>query len=92
MNNIWKILAGIALVAILVFQQLEIATIHEDIQDIKAYIIKTNERMNYTKHDEECLAKNIYHEAGKEPFEGKVAVAQVTMNRAASGQFPEDIC
>lgn len=39
-----------------------------------------------------CLAKNIYYEAGGEPFEGKVAVAQVTINRAASGQFPKDIC
>jgi spore germination cell wall hydrolase CwlJ-like protein len=39
-----------------------------------------------------CLAKNIYYEAGSEPFEGKVAVAQVTLNRAASGKFPNDIC
>lgn len=39
-----------------------------------------------------CLAKNIYHEAGSEPFEGKVAVAQVTMNRVNSGQFPDDVC
>ena len=39
-----------------------------------------------------CLSKNIYYEAGSEPFEGKVAVAQVTMNRVASGQFPADIC
>jgi hypothetical protein len=39
-----------------------------------------------------CLAKNIYHEAANEPFEGKVAVAQVTLNRVASGQFPDDIC
>lgn len=39
-----------------------------------------------------CLAKNIYHEAGSEPFEGKVAVAQVTMNRTQSGQFPNDVC
>jgi N-acetylmuramoyl-L-alanine amidase len=40
----------------------------------------------------ECLARNIYYEAGNEPFEGKVAVAQVTLNRAESGQFPSDIC
>lgn len=40
----------------------------------------------------ECLAKNIYHEAGNEPFEGKVAVAQVTLNRVESGKFPDDIC
>ena len=39
-----------------------------------------------------CLAKNIYHEAGGEPFEGKVAIAQVTINRANSGDFPGDIC
>ena len=92
MNNLWKILLGVALVAILVFQQLEIATIHEDVQDIKAYIIKTNERMNYTKHDEECLAKNIYHEAGVEDRLGKFAVAQVTINRLASGRWGKNIC
>ena len=40
----------------------------------------------------DCLAKNIYYEAGGEPFEGKVAVAQVTINRAESGQFPNAIC
>jgi spore germination cell wall hydrolase CwlJ-like protein len=39
-----------------------------------------------------CLAKNIYHEAGGEPFEGKVAVAQVTLNRTNSGKFPGDVC
>jgi len=39
-----------------------------------------------------CLAKNIYFEAAREPFEGKVAVAQVTINRTNSGKFPEDIC
>ena len=39
-----------------------------------------------------CLSKNIYYEAGNESFEGKVAVAQVTMNRVNSGQFPNDVC
>jgi spore germination cell wall hydrolase CwlJ-like protein len=40
----------------------------------------------------ECLALNIYREAGHENFEGKVAVAQVTMNRVATGQFGKDVC
>lgn len=40
----------------------------------------------------DCLAQNIYYEAGSEPFEGKAAVAQVTLNRVASGKFPNDIC
>ena len=34
-----------------------------------------------------CLAINIYREAGNEPFEGKVGVAQVTINRANNKQF-----
>ena len=40
----------------------------------------------------ECLARNIYYEAGNQPFEGKVAVAQVTLNRVESGLFPNDVC
>ncbi len=40
----------------------------------------------------ECLAMNIYREAGHESFEGKVAVAQVTMNRASHPLFPKDVC
>ena len=48
--------------------------------------IKTRERQL------DCLAINIYREAGHEPFEGKVAVAQVTMNRVAHPSFPKDIC
>ena len=39
-----------------------------------------------------CLTKNIYWESASEPFEGKVAVAQVTINRAESGRFANDIC
>lgn len=40
----------------------------------------------------QCLAQNIYWEAASEPFEGKVAVAQVTMNRMNSGKFPVTVC
>ena len=40
----------------------------------------------------DCLAKNVYFEAGSESFEGKVAVAQVTLNRSKSDRFPKDIC
>jgi len=40
----------------------------------------------------ECLARNIYWEAATESFEGKVGVAQVTLNRVESGRFPGDIC
>ena len=40
----------------------------------------------------ECMAKNIYYEAGSEPYEGKLAVAQVTMNRTRNPQFPHTVC
>lgn len=40
----------------------------------------------------DCLTKNIYWEAASEPFEGKVAVAQVTMNRVKSGNFGNGVC
>jgi len=40
----------------------------------------------------ECLTRNIYWEAASEPFEGKVAVAQVTVNRMQSGKFADSVC
>lgn len=46
----------------------------------------------YRERQLACLARNIYFEAGNEPFEGKVAVAQVTINRAEARGFPDDIC
>ena len=39
-----------------------------------------------------CLAKNIYYEANGEPFEGKIAVGVVTLNRLISNKFPNSIC
>jgi spore germination cell wall hydrolase CwlJ-like protein len=44
------------------------------------------------KKDLECLALNIYREGGYEPVEGRIAIAQVTMNRVASSDFPNDVC
>lgn len=52
----------------------------------------SNITAEFREHQLGCLAKNIYHEAGSEPFEGKAAVAIVTLNRTNSGQFPGDVC
>lgn len=41
---------------------------------------------------EKCLANAIYFEARSEPVRGQIAVAQVIINRAFSGYYPEDIC
>lgn len=48
--------------------------------------------INVSSKDIDCLAKNIYYEAGMEPEEGKVAVAMVTINRVRDGRFGKTIC
>ena len=50
---------------------------------------------NKAKYEEKqivCMAKNIYYESGHESHEGKLAVAQVTMNRVNSKGFPSTVC
>lgn len=55
-------------------------------------IVASKITADYREKQLACLARNIYFEAGNQPFEGKVAVAQVTINRAEHGGFPDDIC
>jgi spore germination cell wall hydrolase CwlJ-like protein len=39
-----------------------------------------------------CLARNIYFESRGEPAAGQYAVAEVTMNRKASGRYAGTVC
>ena len=41
---------------------------------------------------EKCLANAVYFEARSEPVRGQIAVAQVVLNRAFSGYYPDDVC
>ncbi len=61
-------------------------------EDIASAFKMTNVTAEYRNKQLDCLTRNIYWEAAGEPFEGKVAVAQVTMNRAKHPQFPNDVC
>jgi spore germination cell wall hydrolase CwlJ-like protein len=61
----------------------------EKITGTQDYIFVSAESV---QKDLECLALNIYREAGHEPFEGKVAVAQVTLNRVEDPKFPNTVC
>jgi spore germination cell wall hydrolase CwlJ-like protein len=56
-------------------------------QDIISQQVKNN-----FNSEVQCLAENIYYEAGNESYEGKLAVAQVTINRANSSNFPSTVC
>lgn len=42
--------------------------------------------------EQDCLAKAVYFEARSEPLEGQLAVADVVLNRAASGKYPQGVC
>lgn len=41
---------------------------------------------------QQCVAQAVYFESKGEPLEGQLAVAEVILNRAASGRFPSTPC
>ncbi|MBR0869148.1 cell wall hydrolase [Bradyrhizobium tropiciagri] len=41
---------------------------------------------------EKCLAEAVYFEARGEAVRGQIAVAQVVLNRAFSGKYPDTVC
>lgn len=52
---------------------------------------KRNAPMSVSASDRELMAAIIYCEAGAEPYQGKVAVGAVIMNRVRSSRFPNTI-
>ena len=42
--------------------------------------------------ERDCLARAVYFEARGEPLEGQLAVAQVILNRVASGRYASTVC
>ena len=58
----------------------------------KVVLVKTKQQVAMSAKDLDCLAKNIYHEAGVEDRAGKIAVAQVTLNRLGEGQYGKSVC
>ena len=48
--------------------------------------------LKLSKSEMDCLARNVYYEAGVEDSNGKIAVAQVTLNRLEDGQWGKHLC
>ena len=67
-------------------QQKVVSVSAKDYYNIPEPIIK------YSTEDVDCLAKNIYFEAGVESTAGKLAVANVTLNRTLGANYPNSIC
>lgn len=63
-----------------------------DLKYDKPIVAKYEDLLPSAKKQVDCLAENIYYEAGHEPKEGKVAVALVTMHRANDSRWPSSIC
>ena len=55
-------------------------------------LVQAHAASNVTDPERECLAGAVYFEAQGEPIEGQLAVAEVVLNRAASGEYPSSIC
>jgi spore germination cell wall hydrolase CwlJ-like protein len=71
----------------------------EDLSQTKAEKEKLSNQIEKKKvaaiaasNEAECLAKNIYFEAGNESLAGKQAVGSVVANRMHSGDFPHTAC
>lgn len=56
------------------------------------FIIDTKNKVKVSVKELDCLARNIFYEAGVEPYEGKIAVAQVTYNRLGMRKNWTDLC
>ncbi len=54
-------------------------------------LLKDGHEKDFAKA-QRCLANAIYFEARSEPVRGQMAVAQVVVNRAFSGFYPDDVC
>jgi spore germination cell wall hydrolase CwlJ-like protein len=92
MNKVQAWATGTAVVLVLGAQQYQISQTAADVNDIKEFLITSHEKIRYTAADKECLAKNIYYEAGVEDIRGKFAVAQVTINRLKAQRWGNSIC
>lgn len=55
-------------------------------------LVKAHGTADVPDPERECLAVAVYFEAQGEPIEGQLAVAEVVLNRAASGEYPRSIC
>jgi len=57
-----------------------------------AFALRATYAHREDRRDLACLARNVYFEARGEPPAGRHAVAEVTMNRKASGRYPDTVC
>jgi hypothetical protein len=59
---------------------------------IASGFLPTVKRVEIANEERGCLAQAIYHEARGESAAGQLAVANIIVNRANSGRYPDSLC
>src|SRR3990167_4467018 len=54
--------------------------------------VASPDTLSVATQDLRCLTEVIYYEDPHEPYEGRLAVATVVMNRKKSPSFPKTVC
>ena len=79
---------GLVIAAVFAVSNSKLSQLRQDNRALPAGYVSAAENIKQL----DCLTRNIYWEAASEPFEGKVGVAQVTLNRVESGKFAPTVC
>ena len=71
-----------------------VGEIKKDVVEVQKQVVlyRSKDRLTVSAKDMHCLAMNIFNEAGVEDRAGKIAVAQVTLNRLNTGKWGNTIC
>lgn len=65
--------------------------LYKETSDTVAVFNSNGTALNVTTNDVDLMAKVVYKESNAEPYEGKVAVASVILNRLKNREFPKSV-
>lgn len=94
------VIAVVLMAAAIYQEQSTISEAYENARELKVLSARSNSaaikrqaKLDLETHNEQhCLARNIFYEAGNESLNGKIAVAQVTVQRSEHPKYPDSIC
>ncbi|TXC92979.1 cell wall hydrolase [Metabacillus litoralis] len=70
---------------------IELSLGNKEAVDFRAALNKTDQALSISKEEKALLARLVHAEAKGEPYVGKVAVANVVINRVEHEQFPDTV-
>ena len=66
--------------------------LNERVNTLEQIVVYKTNPVQFTEKDRQCLARNMYYEAGNQTEHGQIAVAQVTVNRLRDGRWGKHVC